>query len=166
MRTALLLAFAAAAAVAASASRAEGWQTYRNDRFGATADIPSDWRMEPPPENDDGRIFVSPDGRAKIVVSGSHVVLPRDEEFRIRLEPGEGETVSYRRQGRDWLVISGVDGDRIFYRKSVLSCRGEVWNSVSIDYPAAERKTYDALVAHVAGSLRGGAGYGIDKKCK
>ena len=39
-----------------------------------------------------------------------------------------------------------------------------VWNSVSIEYPAAEKKAYDALVTHVAGSLKRGherAGGGV-----
>ena len=54
------------------------------------------------------------------------------------------------------VVVSGTKGDSIFYRKSILSCRDQVWNSVSIEYPAAEKKAFDAIVTHVAGSLKAG----------
>ncbi|WP_036281294.1 hypothetical protein [Methylocystis sp. ATCC 49242] len=149
---AALLAFAL---ISASSASAETWRAYRNERFGTAADVPVGWRMEPPPENDDGRVFASPDEQAEIIVSGSHVVLSRDEEFGVRGGALDGETIRYKRQGRDWIVVSGVKGERIFYRKSLLSCGDTVWNSVSLEYPAAEKKKYDALVAHVAGSLRG-----------
>jgi hypothetical protein len=146
----------------ATAAQAGGWQTYRNDRFGATADIPAGWRMGEAPENDDGRVFTSPDGRATITVSGIFVALPRFQEFAIMTKPGDGETIDYKRQGRDWLVVSGRKGDRIFYRRSLLSCGATVWNSVYLDYPAAEKASFDPIVAHIAGSLRGGKGYGTD----
>jgi hypothetical protein len=142
------------------AAQAAGWSTYRNERFGATADIPAGWRMGAAPENDDGRVFASPDGRATITVSGINVVLPRGEERAIMTAPGAGETVDYKREGRGWLVVSGRKGDRVFYRKSLLSCGGTVWNTVYLDYPAAEKKAFDPIVAHVAASLRGGKGYG------
>jgi hypothetical protein len=45
---------------------ADDWRSYHNDRFGTTADVPAAWKMQPPPENDDGRIFVSPDGGEEI----------------------------------------------------------------------------------------------------
>ncbi|MBL1256338.1 hypothetical protein [Methylocystis sp. Sn-Cys] len=143
-----------------TAAQAGDWRTYRNDRFGAAADIPVGWRMGEAPENDDGRVFTSPDGRASVTVSGSYAVLPRFQEVEIMTKPGAGETVDYKRQGRDWIVASGRKGDRIFYRKSLLSCGGTVWNSVYLDYPAAEKAAFDPIVAHVAGSLRGGKGYG------
>jgi len=144
----------------ASGARAEALRAYHNDRFGTSADVPADWRPEPSPENNDGRVFTSPDGNAQAIVSGSYSVLPRDEEFRIRLEPNDGETIQFRRSGRNWVVVSGVKDEKIFYRKSLLSCRDTIWNSVSLEYPAAGKKKYDALVAHVSASLRPGSGYG------
>jgi hypothetical protein len=32
--------------------------------------VPSDWKAEPPPENNDGLVFSSSDGAAAITVSG------------------------------------------------------------------------------------------------
>ena len=41
-------------------------------------------------------------------------------------------------------------------RKSILACRNQIWDSVSIEYPAAEKKAFDTIVTHVAGSLKAG----------
>jgi hypothetical protein len=44
----------------------------------------------------------------------------------------------------------------IFYAKHILSCADQIWNSVYLEYPAAEKTAYDALVTRVAQSLRPG----------
>lgn len=157
MRALLALLFAG---ILATAAQAESFRRYRNDRFGTAADVPAGWRMGAAPENDDGRTFSAPDGSAKILVWGGFAVLPPDEEFALRMKPDTGETVDYKSRGRDWFVVSGRKGDRIFYRKSLLGCGGTVWHSVLLDYPAANKKAFDPIVTRVAGSLRGGEGYG------
>jgi hypothetical protein len=144
------------AALLASAAHAESWRVYRNARFGATADVPKDWTMGEAPENDDGRIFTSPDKQSQIIVHGGFRSFQKEQEVAERLAPGDGETIAYSRKGRDWVAVSGTKGDRIFYRKSLLSCKGTVWNSVSIDYPAAQKKKFDPIVTRVARSLRPG----------
>jgi hypothetical protein len=52
-------------------------------------------------------------------------------------------------------VISGMRGQTVFYRKVVVSCKDQVMNRVSIEYPLARKQQFDALVAHVAASLHG-----------
>ena len=139
---------------------ADAWQTYANERFGATADVPADWRAGEPPANGDGLAFTSADGAARITVSGSLQTFDTIAEAMASYEaPNDGETVTYRHRGKRSVVVSGTSGDRIFYRKSILSCADTIWNSVSIDYPAADKSAYDALVTHVAGSLRAGPGW-------
>jgi hypothetical protein len=145
-----------AAALSASVAQAEGWRLYRNARFGVTADVPKDWTMGDAPDNDDGRVFTSPDRQSQITVSGGFRTSQKEQELAALLEPREGETVTYRRKGKDWIAISGTKGDRIFYRKSLLSCKGAVWNNVAIDYPAAKKKTFDSIVTRVSRSLRPG----------
>jgi serine/threonine-protein kinase len=147
---------AVAALLCVSAATAEAWRQYRNARFGTTADVPKDWAMGEAPENDDGRIFTSPDGRAQIIVHGGFRSFQTEQELAERLAPGDGETVTYRRKGKDWLAVSGTKGDRIFYRRSLLSCNGTVWNNISIDYPAAQKKKLDPVVTRVSRSLRAG----------
>jgi hypothetical protein len=148
------------------AAQAESWRSYHNSRFGTTADVPRSWTMGAPPENNDGRVFTSPDRRAEIIVSGIFHVLPHDEEIANKFAPNAGETITYKRQGPGWTVVSGTKGDRIFYRKSILSCRDTIWNDVSIEYPAADKEKFAPLVVHVAGSLRPSQGYDQTTKCK
>jgi serine/threonine-protein kinase len=153
-------------AFAAAATAAPQYKTYVNDRFGTTADVPADWIADPPPENGDGLRFHSPDDRASITVSGMLNMHDTVEEaMKDYEEPGDGETITYRHRERRALVVSGVRGDTIFYSKHVLSCRDEIWNNVHIEYPAAEKAAYDALVAHVSRSLRPGRSWQV-RGCK
>jgi hypothetical protein len=141
---------------------AESWRVYSNDRFGTTADVPADWRAGSPPENNDGIRFTSPDGQASIAVYGGlHIWDSVDEKAAILEEPNEGETITYKRREPRAIVVSGTRGDRIFYLKSILSCRASVWNSVRIEYPASRKQAFDALVVRVAGSLRAGRSWQV-----
>lgn len=149
-----------------SSAWAENWRSYHNDRFGTTADVPVGWKMEPPPANDDGRIFTSPDGRVELIVNGMFAGVADPDELGSRLKPMEGETITYKQRMGNWVVVSGTKGDKIFYRKTLLTCRKTVANNISIEYPAAEKEKYNALVAHVGASLKPGKGYGVGIKCK
>ena len=80
-------------------------------------------------------------------------------------EPGKDETITYRHRERRAVVVSGTRGDTIFYSRHLLSCRDEIWNSIHLEYPAAEKAAYDALVTHVAQSLRPGRSWQV-RGCK
>jgi serine/threonine-protein kinase len=151
------------AALPAAAS-AENWRTYHNTRFGMTADYPTGWTMGAEPENNDGRIFISPDESATITISGIRALNGREAEMSERARGGDGETITYAKRGPNWIVRSGVKGDRIFYRKAILSCGDSLWNDLTIEYRAADKAKYDPLVAHAAASLKPGPGY--DTKCR
>jgi serine/threonine-protein kinase len=147
-------------------SRAEMWRSYHNTRFGTTADVPASWTTGPEQANNDGRRFTSPDKHTEIIISGIFANVATDDELASRLEAGEGETIKFKTRQGKWVVVSGTKGDRIFYRKTLLSCGDVIANDLWIEYPAAEKEKYDALVAHVAASLRPGPGYGMTTKCR
>jgi hypothetical protein len=150
--------------LAHDAALAQQWRTYANPRFGVTADVPRDWRAGRPPANGDGLKFASPDGQASIMISGGlQIEDTLEEAMQSHAEPLEGETVTYRHRDGRTLVVSGTRGATIFYRKSLLSCADQIWNNVSIEYPAARKAAFDALVIHVAGSLRSGTSEQIPK---
>jgi hypothetical protein len=151
------LAAIALLAFAAAATAASQYRSYVNERFGMTADVPTDWKADPPPENSDGLHFRSPDQRASLAVYGRlNISDTVDDAMRDYETPGKDETITYRHRERRAVVVSGIRGDTIFYSRHVLSCRDEIWNSVHIEYPATEKAAYDALVTHVARSLRPG----------
>jgi hypothetical protein len=152
IRPILLSVLAGAAIVAA---RAETMRLYANPRFGAIAEVPGDWRADPPPENGDGQRFTSPDGLATITISGIlNIGDTVEAAMREEEQPGAGETITYRQRSGRALITSGTRGSEIFYRKSLLVCGDRIWNHVSLEYPAAQKAHYDSLVARIAGSLR------------
>lgn len=149
----------ALALVVPAVAHAAAWQTYVNPRFGSTAEVPSDWQPGEAPANRDGLRFVSPDGQAWIIVYGGFQTFGTVGEAMALLEaPNEGEQITFRHRETRVLVISGLKRDRIFYRKSLLSCRDTIWNSIAIEYPAARKQVFDAIVTQMAKSLKPGKG--------
>jgi hypothetical protein len=134
----------------------DAYRTYHNERFGVSADVPRDWRAGRPPDNGDGLKFTSPDGTAALIVSGGYRMADSvAEALNSEQAADEGETITYQTRGPRMAVISGMRGETIFYRKVVVSCKDQVMNHVSIEYPLARKQQFDALVAHVAASLHG-----------
>jgi hypothetical protein len=152
---------------ASAALAAPSWRFYANDRFGVTADVPADWREQPPPENDDGRLFLSPDGTASLAVNGGYVMEDSAAmALAARAEPFKGERITYAQRGARTVTVSGFVGDRIFYRHSLLSCGAQVWSNVELEYPADEKAALDPIVAHVVASLHSGVPAGMScKEC-
>ena len=153
------LALAAPAQAGRADKRQASYKVYVNERFGVTADRPADWTPGPEPENGDGLHFTSPDGAATVTISGSLQAFDTIKEYLDIVAEEKGGRITLEKRGPRSIVQSGLRGDRIFYKKSLLTCKDEVWNNLLIEYPAARKKEFDALVAHVAGSLRGGRGY-------
>ena len=65
----------------------------------------------------------------------------------------DGERVTYRRRGQGWIVASGFNGDRIFYRKAMLACHDTVWHQIAFEYPAAQKLSYDRFVTRAEKAL-------------
>ena len=158
------------AAVPAAAQTARHWRTYQNDRYGTTIDYPDLFKAEPPPDNDDGRRFKSADG-AEFAVFASYGALDFDlAGYRkyILEKLGPGKAVTYQANGDDWFVISGTEGDGIFYQRYMLShgkemAEGFVQGFV-MSYPAALKQTYDPIVARMAKTFRSCSGFQAPKR--
>jgi hypothetical protein len=146
--------------VASHASAEQRWRHYLNWRYGVSADVPANWKADPPPANGDGAVLTSPDGTSTMTLSGSlHVAnAPFSEVIKDAQRVENGERVTYQKAAGHQVVVSGLRGDVIFYRKVVLSCNDQIVNRLAIEYPAAQKQSFDALVSHVAASLRGSPG--------
>ena len=148
----------------ASGVVASGWATYVNDRFGATADIPSSYKEGEAPANDDGRRFTSPEGDATIAVWGALATVT-DESFAdyarrlVTYDKDDGWTIGYSAGKGGWYAFSGSKADRIFYEKVIQACNGEITNHVRLEYPKSAKQAFDPIVAHVAKSLRSEKGW-------
>nr|WP_295466558.1 SH3 domain-containing protein [Mesorhizobium sp.] len=138
---------------------AEDWRTYSNARIGTTIEYPAAFfRMEPPPENDDGRSFATRDGRTRFTVSGSHNVFEKTipELMADDIAAAEGDMITYRRSGDDWYVLSGYrDGD-VFYRKILLSEDGATVHTFEIAYVKALKAEFEEITIRMAKSLSAG----------
>jgi len=151
----------AAMLLAAGAAKADHWLTYQNDRYGTTIDYPGIFKMLPPPDADDGRKFKSADG-ADFTVSASYFALDftvaKYRDFIVKhLDPGA--VVTYETRGKNWFVVSGTVGDKIFYEKHLLSYGAQMNEDFVMSYPASAKQTYDPIVARMAKSLRPGKGF-------
>lgn len=133
------------------------WRHYRNARFGTSVDVPSTFKMaNPPPVNGDGRIFKSADG-AELRVFGSHGATTVAEDFasyktwKLNQLQEDGVNVTYKAQGKNWLVASGIKGRNVVYVKVVEGCDAthEIWMA----YPIEGKQTYDRLIGRLARSL-------------
>ena len=150
---------AASLLLAAASATADDWLTYQNDRYGTTIDYPDLFKMQRPPDSDDGREFKSADG-ADFTVSASYFALDftvaKYHDFIVK-NLDSGSVITYEARGKDWFVISGTAGDKIFYEKHLLS-HGMNEDFV-MSYPASAKQTYDPIVARMTKSFRSGKGF-------
>jgi hypothetical protein len=114
--------------------------------------IPSDWKRVLPSQGSNELKFISPDGDSKIVFYAKLAALPVAGMLR-GLRTVHGGNITYERQGRTWIVVSGFFANRIFYRKAMLACDGTVWHYMEFEYPAAQKRVFDELVTRSSAAL-------------
>ena len=129
------------------AAWAEGWRTYTAARFGAIADVPASWSIAPPPTNNDGASFRSPNRDAEISIYGSFI-MENDvsSEFNLlrKFIKEDGAVIKYTNFGPNWLVVSGLTKtNKIFYQKTITACNNSVVNTVYVMYPRSQKREYD-----------------------
>ena len=107
--------------------------------------VPRDWQLMPPDPNWQGRRYLSPGGDAWLAFYATNAGNDATARFKA-VAFADGEDVTYLRGERDRLTVSGLRGDRIFYRKVMLACGGTVWRHAAIEYPAAAKVTFDRFV--------------------
>lgn len=139
-------------AYSSSAAQRTVYKTYTNARFGYSISYPSNL-LTPQGEadNGDGQVFRARDNSAEMRVYGSQDVGGGlAEAYR---EAQAGKEVTYKTMKRNWFVVSGRDGGRIFYRKTIF--KGDVLKTFTIEYDESQKSTYDAITARIARSFIG-----------
>lgn len=162
---ALMATFGAGLAPAAGDAQAAArhdWISYKNERFGFSLLYPAD--ILTPTQTSaagDGELFVSDDGRARLLVGAienSERHSPASYQRFIARESYLGYAVDYSPSGRTWSVLSGERDDSIFYEKALFSCGGWRIASFAMLYPVAERRVYDPIVERIEDTFRAGKG--------
>ncbi|CDX17886.1 conserved exported hypothetical protein [Mesorhizobium sp. ORS 3324] len=131
--------------------------TYVNARFGTACTFPDEIFSDrlPEPENGDGQEWLSPDG-ASLICSGIYNVdndTPKSFVAGEKANTGPGYKITYSKTGKNWAVLSGVKGDKVFYERRLFG-KDDVIRSVWIEYPSSLKAKYDPLTGAIASSLR------------
>lgn len=136
---------------------------YGNARFGYFIDVPEVVSAsKTQPENGDGATFKSSDGAVTLATYGAWL---NDQNYAqafkqlIKYAEQEGWNVSYQRLSpKGFGVYSGSKAGRIFYGRAIASCGGKAIVTYQIEYPTAQRVTYDAMLKKLNASLKAGRG--------
>lgn len=145
----------------AEVSNAQGkYSTYSNGRFSYSISYPTDLFIpQGEADNGDGQKFLSRDGRSEMIVYGSNAL---DQSLRdlyneqLRRDQGADpskKNVTYKVLRDNWFVISGYEGDRVFYQKTIL--RRGVFKTFRIEYDKLLADVFDQATKRVAASFRG-----------
>jgi hypothetical protein len=115
--------------------------------------VPRSWSLEAPEAQSNERRFVAPDRTAwlSVYATAARSTAPRADLDAIKEVPGG--RITYEREERDWIVVSGFRGDRIFYRKAMLACDNRRWHHIDFEYPASRKKAFDRFVTRVSYAL-------------
>jgi hypothetical protein len=134
------------------------YDRYYNSRFNYSVVYPSNLLIEQEaPTNNDGRRFISADGRIEMLVYGSHNVLDKTlsslyQEY-LELENTE-RNITYQQSGDNWFVVSGYKdyGKEVFYNKVILD--HGVIITLEIRYDVELKPRFDSIVTEVSRSLQ------------
>jgi hypothetical protein len=116
----------------------------------SSAFIPADWKLQPEDPNFSGRRYMAPDGSAWLALYSAPAEKDKAAEHLKNVAFAEGEEVTYIRGTRDWLAVSGLKGDRVYYRKAALACGGILWRHIAFEYPAEQKPILDRIVERAA----------------
>lgn len=138
------------------------WTTLRNERHGFLIAYPANvFEQRAEPQTDEGRVLVSHDGKAQLLVGAfANEDATSLEAYRDYLlsENYAGAHIDYAPIKGKWFVLSGTLGDHEFYERVSFTCGGKLINSWAMVYPKAERRFYNRVVEAVARSYSPGAG--------
>ena len=128
------------------------YKTYTNARYGYSIAYPSSLLVpQGEADNGDGQAFRSRDGSAEMRVYGSQDM--GGGLTAAYAEAQAGKNVSYKIIKRNWFVVSGRSGGKIFYQKTMM--KGDVLKTFTIEYDEAQKATYDAVTTRIARSFKG-----------
>lgn len=147
------LAIAVMLCVFPAAAEAESWSSYRIPESGTSVDIPASIFTEEAGRPDGyGMQYRTGDGRADLTVQA----VPNDGSspaaFLAKKSPPAG--IIYKRITPRFFVVSSVRHGKIWYDRCNFGSR--YVHCVLINYPAAEKRQWDAVVTRISRTLSGG----------
>lgn len=138
-----------------SAMAQQNWQRYVVPETGASVDVPRHIFSEEggKPEAGHGALFQTSDRRANLTVQSlRNDANDTPAAFLAKKRPPPG--IVYRRVTGNFFVVSSFRNDVIWYNRCNFA--GRSVTCVLINYPAAEKKRWDAAVTRISNSLSKG----------
>lgn len=135
------------------------WSLYENSRFGTRVRFPDAMFVaQPPPENADGRRFLTPDGAAGFLVFGKHDIFGEtpDAALDAALRDGGYDQVRLQRVLPGAYEFTAVQGSRLLYRRVLFDGAQGLIHVFEGFYPLAREQEFAALMERIALSLEAG----------
>jgi hypothetical protein len=154
----IILACLTLAAPAQGREALSGWVPYVNERFGFTFHYPVEmFQPERRAEAGDGEVFAGVRGHGRLLVGAFENVDGHSVASYmnyIRRQSYSGYAVDYAPRGQSWFVLSGDNGENVFYEKVMFSCRGRMISSFALIYPVASKALFDPIVEGIEKTFR------------
>lgn len=112
--------------------------------------VPPNWQLQPADPNWHGKRFLSPDGLSWLAAYSFPVAGESIAKHMQSVAFAEGETLTYLRGQPDWIVVSGIKDDRVFYRKAFIACDGKIWRHIAFEYPIRQQQEMTPFVMRAA----------------
>lgn len=132
---------------------------YTNDQLGYQITYPKDiLSIQEGTENSGEQVFLPKEGKAKLRIykderknkAGEPLTL--NEAFDLDRESTNKRQVVYNSLKPLFTVISGVEGDEIFYQKTIISNNALI--TAKLTYYKEDKPTYDAMLSSLFDSFR------------
>jgi hypothetical protein len=135
-----------------STTAQQNWQRYIVAEIGGSVDVPRHIFTEEAskPETGHGALFLTSDRRANLTIQSlRNDANDSPSAFLAKKRPPAN--IVYRRITPNFFVVSSVRNHVIWYNRCNFA--GRLITCVLINYPAAEKKRWDAPVARISNSL-------------
>jgi hypothetical protein len=142
----------------------QGWSTYRNDRFGFQLSYPGGlFQPQETPNADSGALWTSTDGGARLIATAAPnetgMTLEAYRDF-VMAETYADARFGYAPVKDTWFVLSGQKGDMMFYERITFVCQGRFIYGWQVNYPASQRRKFEAIIEAMHRSYKPGRGDG------
>jgi hypothetical protein len=130
------------------------WSRYSNPQLGVGVDMPTDLFAVDggPARSFPGQTFRTADGRADLSIYAiDNQARDTPAAFLRNRFQQSGPAAVYRRVTPRILAVSGFRGDQIWYARCNFS-NARV-NCVALNYPAREKRAWDAVVTRISNTL-------------
>lgn len=128
---------------------------YHNSRYGYSATYPSTLIPQGESDSGDGQRFISKNKKTTLSIYRDFKIEDNITEAYnadIDMYIDAGKTVTYKTKTNNYYVISGYNGNNIYYHKTIYN--GIDYITAVIEYPTTEKEVYDKISEHIFNNLK------------